>query len=137
MTSCWRTATCAGRCSSAPTSPATSAATWCGPAPASCAATSTSPICRRRGCRCDFTGSQFREADLTNADLEGANFTDTDLFGAIFAGARLAGADLRGAEVSGLDIATLASHAGLKIDAGQQYPLLTALGVDVAVKREG
>jgi len=86
---------------------------------------------------CDFTGSHFREADLSGTDLEGANFSGADLFGALFAGAKLAGADLRGAEVSGLDITQLASHVGLKIDIDQQYPLLTALGVDVAVKREG
>jgi fluoroquinolone resistance protein len=83
---------------------------------------------------CDLAGSKFREADLSAADLEGADLRDTDFFGAILAEAKLAGADLRGAEVSGLDLLALATHAGLKITLGQQYPLLTALGVDVHVE---
>jgi fluoroquinolone resistance protein len=80
---------------------------------------------------CDLSGSDFREADLGGADLEGADMRDCDLFGAALSGAKLAGADLRGAEVSGLNLASLASCAGLKITADQQYRLLTALGVDV------
>lgn len=83
---------------------------------------------------CELAGSIFREADLSGADLEGADLRDTDLFGALLAEARLAGADLRGAEVSGLDLLALATRAGLKITLDQQYPLLTALGIDVHVE---
>jgi fluoroquinolone resistance protein len=80
---------------------------------------------------CDLTGCDLREADLTGADLEGADLKGADLFHALLMGAKLAGADLRGGEISGLDLAQLATREGLKIDPGQQYALLTALGVDV------
>jgi fluoroquinolone resistance protein len=83
---------------------------------------------------CDLAGSQFRETDLSRADLEGADLRDTDLFGALLAEAKLAGADLRGGEVSGLDLLALATRAGLKITLDQQYPLLTAMGIDVHVE---
>jgi fluoroquinolone resistance protein len=66
-----------------------------------------------------------------DADLEGADLRECDLFQALTAGAKLARADLRGAEVSGLNLADLASVAGMKIAADQQYRLLTALGLDV------
>ena len=82
---------------------------------------------------CDLAGSRFREADLSRADFEGADLRDCDLFGADTVGAKLAGADLRGAEVSGLDLFALASRAGVKVSLDQQYPLLTALGIDVHV----
>ena len=83
---------------------------------------------------CDLAGSQFRETDLSGADLEGADLRDADLFGALLGEAKLAGADLRGAEVSGLDLLSLATRAGLKITLDQQYPLLTAMGIDVHVE---
>lgn len=79
----------------------------------------------------DFNRSSFREAALVDADLEGADLRECDLFQALTAGAKLARADLRGAEVSGLNLADLASVAGMKIAADQQYRLLTALGLDV------
>jgi fluoroquinolone resistance protein len=83
---------------------------------------------------CDLAGSQFRETDLSGADLEGADLRDTDLFGALLSDAKLAGADLRRAELSGVDLLGLATRVGIKITLDQQYPLLTALGVDVHVE---
>jgi fluoroquinolone resistance protein len=83
---------------------------------------------------CDLSHCNLREADLSGADLEGADLRESDLFGTLLAAAKLAGADLRGAEVSGLDLLALASRAGLKVTADQQYRLLTALGVDVHVE---
>ena len=83
---------------------------------------------------CDLSRCNLREADLSGADLEGADLRESDLFGTLVAAAKLAGADLRGAEVSGLDLTALASRAGLKVTADQQYRLLTALGVDVHVE---
>jgi fluoroquinolone resistance protein len=82
---------------------------------------------------CELARCDLREADLTDADLEGADLSDANLFGTLLSGAKLAGADLRGAEVSGLDLGALASRVGLKINADQQYRLLTALGIDVNV----
>ena len=38
---------------------------------------------------------------------------------------------MREGELSGLDLTALGSISGLKITAGQQYPLLSAMGVDV------
>jgi fluoroquinolone resistance protein len=53
------------------------------------------------------------------------------MFQSLTAGAKLAKADLRGAEVSGLDLTKLASVTDMKVDADQQYRLLTAMGLDV------
>jgi len=80
---------------------------------------------------CDLSRSSMREADLTGADLEGSDLTGCDLFQALTAGARLAGADLREGELSGLDLTALGSVSGMKVTTGQQYQLLTAMGVDV------
>lgn len=78
-----------------------------------------------------FAGSSLREAALTGADLEDADLRGCDLFQALLTGARLNRADLRGAEVSGLNLIALDGFDGVKIDADQQYRLLSALGVDV------
>jgi fluoroquinolone resistance protein len=80
---------------------------------------------------CELAGSSLREAVLLDADLEGADLRGCDFFQALTGGAKFARADLRAAEVSGLNILELASYDGLKIDADQQYRLLTALGLDV------
>lgn len=80
---------------------------------------------------CDFSGSRLREANLEAADLSNADLRECDLFKATLDGARLDRADLRGAEISGLDLLRLASFSQLKINANQQYPLLSALGIDV------
>ncbi|MBP7650768.1 MAG: pentapeptide repeat-containing protein, partial [Phenylobacterium sp.] len=60
-----------------------------------------------------------------------ADMRKCDLFQALTGGAKFADADLRGAEVSGLNLSGLANCEGMKIDVGQQYRLLTALGLDV------
>lgn len=80
---------------------------------------------------CELAGSNLREAVLVDADLEGCDLRGCDLFQTLTAGAKLARADLRGAEVSGLNLLELTSYDGLKVDADQQYRLLTALGLDV------
>jgi fluoroquinolone resistance protein len=80
---------------------------------------------------CDLSGSRLREANLEGCDLSDADLRDCDLFQAGLDGARLDRADLTGAEVSGLNLLRLASFSRMKINAGQQFALLSALGVDV------
>lgn len=79
----------------------------------------------------DLTGSNFREAILFDADLEDADLRGCDLVQALISGAKLARADLRGADVSGLNLKELATIEGMIVSADQQYPLLSAMGLDV------
>jgi fluoroquinolone resistance protein len=80
---------------------------------------------------CDLSGSRLREANLEGTDLTDGDLRDCDLFQAGLDGARLDRTDLTGAEVSGVNLLRLASFARVKINASQQFALLSALGVDV------
>jgi len=79
----------------------------------------------------DLRESRFREAVLQQADLEEADLRDVDLTRATLDGARLARADVRGATLDGLNLQTLSSYDGLVVSARQQFPLLSAMGLDV------
>ena len=75
---------------------------------------------------CNLELAEMADVRLPGCDLSRCNLREADL-----GGADLEGADLRGAEISGLNLLALASREGLKVNADQQYRLLTALGVDV------
>jgi fluoroquinolone resistance protein len=81
--------------------------------------------------QCNLSGSSFHEADLVRADLSGADLRYADLEGTELSEAKLAKADLRGAKIAGLNLLALATRDGMKIDASQQWLLLTALGIEV------
>lgn len=79
----------------------------------------------------DLRESRFREAVLHQADLEDTDLRDADLTRASLDGARLARADVRGATIDGLNLQSLSSFEGLMITGSQQFPLLSAMGLDV------
>lgn len=80
---------------------------------------------------CELSGTSFREAHLLDADLEGADLRGSDLVQALTHGAKLARTDLRDANLAGLCLGDLASIEGMIISADQQFPLLTAMGLEI------
>ena len=79
----------------------------------------------------NFSGSNFRNADLSGsnlagvdfsgADLTGANLSNTDLTSAIFKGAKLSGTILNGAQLLGADFRGVAEIADVKMDRNTCY----------------